>query len=279
MSPSTNIPLLSGENASRASNSIPQLEAHATSPVSKTFSLRTRSIHKNKKTDINLERITVDFALQARQLGAIDPRLLSAPCGATSQDLDSQPSTPANRYDEDSEDEQPPRAKRAKTVGSSSVPEQGPTRKSTRRRKLPSRPHEEVATATGSADTVRAPSRNILVSHERVMKVLDRLPKGTCKKQVMECEICQKRCSKPGDLGRHVWTHDASGGLGIRCTGVLLEDAQRLEINMQGLQARTIHGQERVGGCQQGFSRKDALMRHIKRRTNSLCYMLGEYRP
>lgn len=75
------------------------------------------------------------------------------------------------------------------------------------------------------------------------------------------------------DFKRHLRTHtrpdEGDQSKGWWCKGVPLEDAHRFDIP-KGAESFIFLGQERIGGCQQSFSRQDALKRHLDN-VNVLC--------
>lgn len=119
---------------------------------------------------------------------------------------------------------------------------------------------------------------------ERELKRISNVIKGTAKKKTpgrrnkdLACQLCYKQCNRQSDLLRHVATHyPLRDSKPIVCRGISKEEA--LEHNIDPGHLRTCHEQDRVriGGCGMSFSRRDALLRHVKLRT-SQCIFLSEY--
>ncbi|KAI0367527.1 hypothetical protein BV20DRAFT_558797 [Pilatotrama ljubarskyi] len=66
------------------------------------------------------------------------------------------------------------------------------------------------------------------------------------------------------DLERHIKTHNASGEDWV-CCGVPIDVAAEYGITAGDRPVREYAGQQTVGGCFKGFSRKDALRRHLRK--------------
>ena len=131
-------------------------------------------------------------------------------------------------------------------------------------------------------------ARNLPSSIDEVERELKRVSniKGTARKKTsgrrnkdLSCRIpgCYKQCSRQSDLLRHVATHYPMQETKlIVCRGISKEEA--LEHNVDSRHLMTCHEQDglRIGGCGMSFSRRDALLRHVKLRT-SQCIFLSEF--
>jgi hypothetical protein len=128
-------------------------------------------------------------------------------------------------------------------------------------------------------------ARNFPSSTDEVERELKRISNiKTAKKKTpgrrnkdFSCQICYKQCNRQSDLVRHVLTHYPLRDTNtIVCRGISREEA--LEHNIDSRHLRTCHEQDglRIGGCGMSFSRRDALLRHVKLRT-SQCIFLSEY--
>jgi len=85
---------------------------------------------------------------------------------------------------------------------------------------------------------------------------------------VPSCPYVQKIRRMP-DMRRHVETHRAQANYEKWiCCGVPLRDAAKYKITNVS-QAYEFKGTEMVGGCLKGFSRRDALVRHLKSDRNT----------
>ena len=85
----------------------------------------------------------------------------------------------------------------------------------------------------------------------------------------MRCPICNRKFAgkrRPSDLERHYKCHFPAGGEDAKfvCNGVRLDRAA--EYGVADLEtAQTLKGEVRVGRfCAMTFSRKDALLRHVR---------------
>jgi hypothetical protein len=80
-----------------------------------------------------------------------------------------------------------------------------------------------------------------------------------------ECGWTQSTARSP-DFNRHLLTHNRppseDQSQGWWCKGVLASDAHLHDIP-EGTEGYVFNGQERIGGCLQTFSRRDALKRHL----------------
>ncbi|KAH9917130.1 uncharacterized protein BXZ73DRAFT_53405 [Epithele typhae] len=84
------------------------------------------------------------------------------------------------------------------------------------------------------------------------------------------CPFVQASRRKP-DLRRHVATH-TGGSMPPQwlCAGVPLSQAAEKGLDPREMDVYSLDGREMLGGCLKAFSRRDALLRHL-RATNGRC--------
>ncbi|KAJ3516862.1 hypothetical protein NMY22_g14103 [Coprinellus aureogranulatus] len=94
----------------------------------------------------------------------------------------------------------------------------------------------------------------------------------------VRCEYRMGLKPRMPDFRRHLKAHlreqNQAAGVGHICKGILmtdfnnLSDMQRDAILRADCDRFVLNGEERIGGCQQTFSRGDALTRHVKSGAN-----------
>ncbi|KAI0350016.1 hypothetical protein OH77DRAFT_1525165 [Trametes cingulata] len=124
------------------------------------------------------------------------------------------------------------------------------------------------------------PRRNVVARHASPSA-------DTCPTNKYKCPYCDhtQRNESPGQLKRHIATHtrptDAVEQPWV-CCGVPLADAEKFGVPAELLlkEAVEYEGIFFVGGCWKTFSRRDALVRHLRRKTG-VCYgdPLASYLP
>lgn len=155
-----------------------------------------------------------------------------------------------------------------------------------RKRVLPTKKRRTISPSPNvTVPNPKHRARNFTSSTDEVERELKRISNiKTTKKKTpgrrnkdFSCQICYKQCNRQSDLSRHVLTHYPMRETDlVVCRGISTEEA--LEHNIDPRHLRTCHEQDRlrIGGCGMSFSRRDALLRHVKLR-NSQCIFLSEY--
>ncbi|CCL98762.1 uncharacterized protein FIBRA_00767 [Fibroporia radiculosa] len=137
----------------------------------------------------------------------------------------------------------------------------------------PLSPSPSLSSASPSAhptsDIIRVPrARNTQTQLEEgdfAWALAQLVASGTSACPVPGCAYVQRRRRLP-DLRRHMETHRAGTSYARWvCCGVSLAEADRYGLRIDNYTSRSMfRGEMRVGGCMRGFSRRDALVRHLK---------------
>ncbi|KAM6494151.1 hypothetical protein JOM56_010512 [Amanita muscaria] len=248
-------------------------------------------------TDTSVLHCITASDFQHAQVGAIDPRLLSAPCDAIVHDSELEYLKPSTRiskavisgllcdtddieeledfssHESHDDDEYLPseEERQTKKIKSTTRPRRHGSSRATKKVTCAFSPYPSPSAANQCS---KHRSRNKLASTDAVVHELSRITEKKtatkrntkwAKSRDLSCQICGSCFTRSSDLARHVHTHDPSKRVNSDvCIGLTIQQATDLKIDCSRLNKCVWNNELRIGGCGDHFSRTDALLRHVK---------------